>query len=646
VLLRGLLVSLPRELFLSDGKKVALGTELGRGGEGAVFDLPTQPQDVAKIYLEPPEKPKADKVVAMAAARSDSLLSLTSWPTDTLVDRAGAVRGIIMPKIVGHHDLHKLYGPKSRLQTYPNASWKFVVHVSANVARAFAVVHDAGHVIGDVNHGNVIAAQNGTVRLIDCDSFQVSHAGKTHTCDVAVLTHQPPELQSARNFRGLPRTTNHDNFGLAVLIFQMLFLARHPYSGRYSGSGEMPIERAIRECRYAYRAGSLQYSMAPPPGALQISAVTPQIAALFERAFSADTARGGLRPTPREWTAALDNMLKGLKTCVSNSGHFHLSTLQSCPICAIERTVGTVLFLPPIAALGQGGITGTFDLAALWQAIDHVQRPSHEASPAGSALKANKAQIANRARYARIAAWTIAVAGVAASIYVPKNGGLVFVGTLITAGLIYFLGGKKDPTETVAMKDALQALRELDARWNAETEAAKFDSRKLELLKAKKDLEQLPESRRKALANLEAGKRQAQLSKYLDQFEIDDAKIPGVGPGRKATLESYGIETADDVNDRRIRGISGFGPQTTANIVKWRRDLEAKFVFLPSERIDAALISRLDGDILRQRIKFEQELKAGTAELSRLRETLLARREALRPVIASAIDRLKEARSA
>ena len=43
----------------------------------------------------------------------------------------------------------------------------------------------------------------------------------------------------------------HDAFGLAVLIFQILFMGRHPYSGHFLGSGEMPIERAIREHRFA-----------------------------------------------------------------------------------------------------------------------------------------------------------------------------------------------------------------------------------------------------------------------------------------------------------------------------------------------------------------------------------------------------------
>ena len=32
----------------------------------------------------------------------------------------------------------------------------FLIHTAANIARAFAVVHESGQVIGDVNHGNIV----------------------------------------------------------------------------------------------------------------------------------------------------------------------------------------------------------------------------------------------------------------------------------------------------------------------------------------------------------------------------------------------------------------------------------------------------------------------------------------------------------
>src|SRR5208337_3469303 len=103
----------------------------------------------------------------------------------------------------------ELYGPKLRLQRFPKADWRFLARAAGNTARVFNVVHSAGHVIGDVNHGNLVIGQDATVRLIDCDSFQITAAGKTWFCEVGVGTHQPPEMQgrSSQESQGQRTTT-------------------------------------------------------------------------------------------------------------------------------------------------------------------------------------------------------------------------------------------------------------------------------------------------------------------------------------------------------------------------------------------------------------------------------------------------------
>ena len=160
--------------------------------------------------------------------------------------RASSCRASRAPR-----NIHELYSPKSRIGVFPEADFLFLTHVCTNIARAFAVVHLCGHVIGDVNHGNLLVGPNGTVTLIDCDSFQFRNGSKIFTCDVGTDLFTPPELQN-RRLKGIERTSNHDCFGLAVLLFHLLFMGRHPFAGRYSGAGEMPIEKAIAEYRFAY----------------------------------------------------------------------------------------------------------------------------------------------------------------------------------------------------------------------------------------------------------------------------------------------------------------------------------------------------------------------------------------------------------
>jgi hypothetical protein len=63
----------------------------------------------------------------------------------------------------------------------------------------------------------------------------------------------PPELQGKR-LDQVTRTSNHDSFGMAVLVFNLLFMGRHPFAGKYLGRDDMPMDKAIAQFRFAYSA--------------------------------------------------------------------------------------------------------------------------------------------------------------------------------------------------------------------------------------------------------------------------------------------------------------------------------------------------------------------------------------------------------
>ena len=144
----------------------------------------------------------------------------------------------------------------------------------------------------------------------------------------------PPELQGAR-FDHIARTPNHDDFGLAVLVFQLLFMGRHPFSGRYQGSGDMPLERAIHECRFAYSAQALLTKMEPPPGAPLLTDFPPPVGHAFERSFGRTGVT--LRTKASEWVALLQSLERELVQCGVNSSHHHVRG-KPCPWCRMEQT--------------------------------------------------------------------------------------------------------------------------------------------------------------------------------------------------------------------------------------------------------------------------------------------------------------------
>ena len=565
------------------GRVVPLGSKLGAGGEGSVFDVHDHRKLAAKIYHHPIPNEKAAKLVHMAGLSTPALLELSAWPVDVLYDRpGGSAVGLVMPKVEGYKPIHLLYSPKSRQKEFPDAQWPFLIHTAVNVARAFAAVHGHGHVVGDVNHGNLLVSAQGTVRFIDCDSFQIHAQGHHFLCEVGVSTHTPPELQGI-SFKTALRTPNHDAFGLAVVVFQLLFMGRHPFSGGYIGRGDMPLEQAIKDSRFAYGPGAAARQMIQPPGTPPLDACGP-LASLFERAFGSPANK---RPTALEWRNGLQTLLQSLRQCQANPSHHHLRTTATCPWCAIERQSGFLFFT--ITAAQIKGAAMNFDVAAVWQRIKSirppVQMPMPQASVYGTRPSPQVAAAKSRAKTMKVIGWIVAIAGVMAGPIGGNVGVLLVIGGLLL-GIIIGNSGRDKELQSRVCDEERQASRhydELKVRWAAIGNGNRFSGRLAELERLKSEYDQLPDERRRRLSLLEAERRERQLEAFLDRFRLDAANIQGIGEGRKATLQSYGVETAADVRKSKILNIPGFGPALTNRLLAWQKTITASLSSTPTK---------------------------------------------------------------
>lgn len=636
-----------QQFFSSEGKPISLGRKLGQGGEGAVLEVASQSDLVAKIYHNTTSAEKAAKLTAMVRLKTERLLKLSAWPTNTLHEKpGGAIKGFVMPKVVGHQDIHILYGIKSRHAEYPEARWPFLIQAAANVARAFSVIHEHGHVIGDVNQGGVVVSKSATVRLVDCDSFQVSANGHRYLCEVGVPTHTPPELQD-RSFTGVVRTQDHDAFGLAVIIFQLLFMGRHPFSGAFLGRGEMPLERAIKEFLFAYGPDAAARQMKQPPATLPLEAVSAPLVRLFDRAF----LTSGARPRAQEWIDPLVDLAKNLKQCTQNSGHSYLSTLSACPWCKIEHQSGIVVFFPIFVA-GVATATGSFNLAAIWTQIESVPFPGPlPALPVKGSTTVTpslKAAQIKRARRVRAYVSTIGLAAISIILLVlPLGGGATFFLILIAAvaAVAFACMGQNDSTRDLqrAKQDAERAWIDIQRRWPTQNASQRFSSKLDELRTRKTEHQNLATVLQRKLQQLEKEVYQRQLEKYLDGYRIDKAHISGIGHARKITLRSYGLETAADITMNAVLSVPGFGPTYASKLLVWRSNIEQKFKFDPRRGIDPQDKRAVETEIQNRCAKLEQELRNGATVLRQLSAQIHSAHTSLRNSADIAVKNLAQA---
>lgn len=634
----------------AEGRLLKLGRKLGQGGEGAVFELEGEPGMAAKIHHQPLTPLRAEKIRVMARLRTEKIDRLAAWPTSLLSLPSGTPIGLTMPKVTGYKDIHNLYSPKSRRAEFAAADWRFLIRVAANLSRAVATVHDARSVIADINHSGVLVSQDARVRLIDCDSFQIVDGGKTYLCDVGVPTFTPPELQGLL-FAEIVRTANHDNFGLAVLIFLTLFMGRHPYAGRYLGLGEMPIERAIGEGRFAYGADSASFQMERPPGAPSLGIVSPAIAGLFERAFARES-RGRGRPTAAEWADALEALEGELRQCAFSPAHWHFNGLQACPWCRMEAATGVALFSPAVSP----GAAAHFDVDSYWRRVAAVEHPgpapSIDAKDDRAKLRPTTAALQFKQRRAlhRLYALLLSAAPLPIALFVslPLAGRLLFI--VAAVGLYFvarFLVRSANDTTAFAQKARLDLdyFDEVRGEWQSKAGPGRFEAKRNELDRlrmlwtASRDLQARKQRER------DDDRRTAALARYLDTYVLE-AGVPGISPNRVPLLESFGIQTAADVTPARLEGVPNLDKKLRDALNEWRRGLEDRFRTEAAPRsgsLDEVLIER---EALAEQLRIEAALRAGLQDLQEIqKQTLFARvsmkgrvEEARRAYLQSAAD--------
>ena len=598
----------------SRGQVVVLGKELGVGGQGAVHLVDGRPHEVVKVYLRPLSAADVRKLEAQVQACRPEILSVSAWPSALLKNSSGGVQGLIMPLVdpAAYTEIHNLFGPASRRKHFPKADWAFLIHVARNVARAFTVIHGGSHVVGDVSSRNILVSQQGTLKLIDTDSFQV-HSGQTvFPCPVGTAESTPPELQG-QTFGTFIRSANHDLFGMAVLIFQLLFQGRHPYSGVHAdGSTPNPAE-AIRSNSFAY-AGSPR-GVRPPPQTLVLNDLPADVGLLFERAFAPSAVS---RPTAREWEQGLAGLSQSLVQCNQDAGHKHVRG-KRCPWCALNQGVTAKSGFTS----GAKRLDVHQELNRIWQGVTAVPRPaapptvmlpgSVTALPVQVPLPPTLAEVPLpvwRLRAARARrAVAVLLFGVLAVLLWRGGGLLPELGVGLIAWILFINSnsrrirtahlrvqhdrhqaivrryeGEKHALRAGLLADSQQLQSQLNtlySRQRNESALAKYQHAVNGAEARRKSILALAAEERTLLQGVQERHRKAALEQYLRRQVLTANEVWGIGPHLIVNLNRKGVCSAWEINEQ-VRWIAGIGPKRAGELLRWRQTREGFFHFDPA----------------------------------------------------------------
>ncbi|HTP25324.1 MAG TPA: protein kinase [Anaeromyxobacteraceae bacterium] len=323
---------------LDSGQSVTLGNRIGGGGEGEILEVNGSPHMVAKLYHRAPSAELLAKLrVMLASPPAEPVVGHVSlcWPRRLVLDADRQMRGFVMHRADGKKVLQLWsYGPE-RNESFPGFTWRYVVQTAMNTASAIQAVHERGHLVGDLNPGNVLVRNNALVSLVDCDSMQIhdSRSQTTYSCKVGMPDYLAPELIRSGNLHGV-RSLPHDLYAVGVLLFQLLMEGWRPTSGMHA-SGDLETEELIVRGIYPFFS---TVGSRPPRRAPLLGMLPKDIQVLFRRCFIDGHTNPDVRPTAAEWQRGL----KGIsgRVCGKNPNHWYSTHLTDCCWCQIGQWTG------------------------------------------------------------------------------------------------------------------------------------------------------------------------------------------------------------------------------------------------------------------------------------------------------------------
>ena len=226
-------------VLISNEISVPLVREIGRGGEGCIYDI-GYGNRLVKIYKE--DAWSGNKMKKISEMVSDKVLFADSphicWPIDIAFNNSGQPIGFMMSKIgadMVDRESCSLENLLTDIRANEKKDWKrsHITDICRQIATGFKKLHSHSIYMGDVNPTNIFINYSKDLLdirayFIDVDSYQY----KEYTCPVGLKEFTSPRIlreHGNESYSSIKRTREDESFAVAVLYYYILFLSEYPF---------------------------------------------------------------------------------------------------------------------------------------------------------------------------------------------------------------------------------------------------------------------------------------------------------------------------------------------------------------------------------------------------------------------------------
>lgn len=315
------------------GRRLELTRLLGRGGEGAVYEVRGGKLAV-KLITTGGSARREQLRNQLEFVRRLPLNGLpVARPTEMI---APPLTGYVMELLTGMAPLKSAIfgqsGDAPSAELYQGfGGLRRRLRVLARAAHVLTLLHAKGLAFGDPSPANIFVSEAldcSEVWLIDTDNLQCE---SIRPAGMFTPGYGAPELVSGRS--GV--TTLTDAFAFAVIAYQTLTLT-HPFIGDLVADGEPELEEKAFAGELPWTEDVSDDRNRSRFGVQREVVLSPLLRELFERAFGPGRVEPTMRPGVAEWAERLSAAADATITCASCSRTFYVTAVE-CPWCSAAK---------------------------------------------------------------------------------------------------------------------------------------------------------------------------------------------------------------------------------------------------------------------------------------------------------------------